>query len=69
MAQGLGKLEQELIKCLQGFELTEEELDETFLNEDDTNGGVNECRFSCYRKIFAYQEILIKFLKLLMAKA
>ena len=62
-------VDQELLKRLESFDLIEEKDDPTLLNDNNVCEGVEECRNSCYGRIFSLREIPLKFLQLSMAKA
>ena len=69
MDNGSGETEQELINKLSEFDLNEEEEQPAILYEDDINEGLLECATSCFGRVFAPKEILMKYLRLSMMKA
>ena len=62
-------LDQDFIKKLEAFDLTEKEEELTSLNEEDVQVGVEECQRSYIGKIFAMKETNLKFIWLAMKKA
>ena len=68
MANSSG-IDQDLLRRLQSFDLTDEEGDLAHLNANDISIEVEECRNSCFGKLYALRETPLKFIRPAMIKA